>query len=85
MENANDLSAWLNAEEWRASHASSVFRTAASWAWFKRMHRRELVEAGVLILGAGRASDVVHVGKIGGVVQAIRHAHSLKRLQDVAA
>lgn len=75
-----DLRDWIDAEQWRAEFAPSVFRTPAAWSWFKRRHREELVEAGVLILGAGRVADTVHAGKIAEVVQRIRQAESLSKL-----
>lgn len=75
-----DLSKWCDAEQWRRNFASSVFPTAASWKWFSRTNRRELVHRGVLVIGGGRASDSVNVDRIGDVVQEIRLARSLARL-----
>jgi len=75
-----DLRDWIDAEQWRAEFAPSVFRTPAAWSWFKRRHREALVKAGVLNIGSGRAPDTVHAGKIAAVVQQIRQAESLSRL-----
>lgn len=75
-----DLNDWIDAEQWREKYASSVFRTHASWTWFKRRHIKKLVESGVLILGRGRAGDTVHISNIAGVVQEIRLAESRKKL-----
>ena len=77
-----DLRNWVNAEQWRVEHASSVFITPASWTWFKRRNRKKLVEAGVLILGSGRQSDSVDSSKISGVIQKIRLAESIERFHQ---
>ena len=77
-----DLRDWIDAEDWRAEFAPSVFRTPAAWNWFKRRHRDKLVMARVLTIGAGRARDTVHAGRIGAVVQEIRQAESLARLSQ---
>jgi hypothetical protein len=79
-----DLNNWCSPEEWRKERAASVFPTSASLNWFIRVNRRELVEGGVLIIGSGRAKDSVDVSRFGQVVQEIRQAKSLARLNRSA-
>lgn len=78
---SDDLRRVMVAEEWRSQFGSTVFRTKPAWDWFKRDHRQELVEAGALFLGCGRMQDMVHVDRIGRVVQSIRQAESLDRIR----
>lgn len=77
----SSLDDWLDAEKWRSQKAQTVFPTSDSWIWFKRRHRRALVEAGVLVLGSGRMSDSVDSVRIGTVVQTIRRHESLERIK----
>lgn len=77
---SDDLRRLMPAEEWRTRFGVSVFKTKPAWDWFKRDHRRELVEAGALYLGCGRMKDMVHIDRISQVVQSIRRQESLNRL-----
>jgi hypothetical protein len=74
------LEDWVYAEAWRESHARSVFPTHDSWIWFKRRHRRTLVESGVLVLGSGRVRDSVDTKRISAVILAIRRRESIARM-----
>lgn len=75
-----DLTMFKKARHWRSEQASTLFGTDGSWEWFKRTHRRKLIESGALILRSGRSGDLVRVDLIGPVVQEIIEAESRKRL-----
>ena len=77
-----DLSKLKKAEQWRRDHAPSLFGSSGSWAWFKRMHRDELIQSGALIVRSGRAGDLVHIDRIGPVVQRILQAESQMKVQS---
>lgn len=79
---SDDLRRVMPAKEWREQFAATVFRTKPAWDWFKRDHRRELVEAGALFLGVGRSQDMVHIDRIAAEVQRIRKAESIKRINS---
>lgn len=80
MNKTTDLNSWVEPEVWRANHASTFFKTPASWSWFRRQHLRELVEAGALIPSSGRASGLVHLERITAAVETIRRRESLKKV-----
>ncbi len=68
---------WLKDQE--------VFTSIASFGWFVHKHRRELVEAGALIPRMGASGNLVHVDRIGPVVEKILRAESLKQIESIAA
>jgi len=76
----SDLTRFKRAKDWRCEQAAALFRTDASWEFFKRTHRTELLESGALIVRLGRAGDLVDADAIGRVVQAILMRESLARL-----
>jgi len=80
----SDLSRFKRAQEWRLDQASSFFKTDGAWEFFKRRHRRELMESGALIVRLGRSGDLVDSEAIGGVVQTILLRESLARLDLTA-
>ncbi|MCX7662201.1 MAG: hypothetical protein N2Z61_00400 [Tepidimonas fonticaldi] len=80
-----DLRKFKKAREWRREDAAALFGTDGSWEWFKRTHRRELVESGALIVRTGRSGDLVHTDRIGPVVQRILVTESIKRLELATA
>lgn len=75
-----DLRKFKKVKEWLREEAASLFGTDGSWEWFKRTHRTELLEGGVLIIRLGRAGDLVDADAIGRVVQTILMRESLARL-----
>lgn len=75
-----DISKFQKAKEWRDQRASNLFPTDASWEWFKRCHKNELIRSGALIARAGRAGDLVHIDRIDPAVQHILEAESLKKI-----
>lgn len=79
-----DLSRYKKARIWRQENAAALFNTDGSWDWFKRTHRRELIESGALIVRTGRAGDLICVDQIGAVVQKILQVESLKRINPPA-
>lgn len=76
-----DLSKFQKAKEWRLERARSLFVSDASWEWFKRLHRHELITSGALIVRSGRAGDLVHIERIDSVIQRILENESLKRIR----
>lgn len=79
-----DLRKFKKVKEWRREHAASLFCTDGSWEWFKRTHRRELIESGALIVRTGRAGDLVHTDRVGPVIQRILQEESLSRSDTTA-
>lgn len=80
-----DLSRLKKARDWRRDHAADVFRSDSSWEWFIKLHGRELIECGALIHRRGRAGSLVHLDRIGPVIQKILREESLKFLNDHSA
>lgn len=76
-----DLRRYKKAKDWRREDAPELFSTDGSFDWFARIHRHELVESGALIVRAGRAGNVVHVDRIGPVIQRILEAESRKTIE----
>lgn len=64
------ITALRQANRWRVESAAEIFRTQASWEWFRRNHHDELIRSGALIPGRGRRGDLV-TPEIGDVVVAI--------------
>lgn len=80
-----DLSRLKKARDWRREHAAEVFGSDSAWEWFTRLHRRELVECGALIQRTGRGGSLVHIDRIGPVVQKILREESIRRLNVASA
>lgn len=80
-----DLRKYKRVKDWRREDAPELFSTDGSLDWFTRTHRNELIESGALIVRAGRAGNLVHVDRIGPVVQRILEAESRKRIEPALA
>jgi len=80
-----DLSKLQKAKKWRLERAHCLFTSDASWEWFKRQHRHELIKSGALIVRSGRAGDLIHVDRIDPVVQQILEAESLRKIESIQA
>ncbi len=81
----SDFHQLKRAKDWRRDDAADIFGTDGSWNWFKRLHYRELVESGALVVRIGRAGDLIDLGRIGPVVREILHKRSLTQLNQQAA
>ena len=53
--------------EWHLAHGGALFRTRASVDWLIKKHRHELIAAGVLLPGKGRAGSLVDGERFGAV------------------
>jgi hypothetical protein len=80
-----DLRQLKKAKDWRREDAADIFGTDGSWQWFKRIHYRELVESGAVIVRSGRPGDLIDLSRIGPVVREILHKKSLTHLNQQAA
>lgn len=79
-----DLRKLKKVREWRREEAAALFGTHGSWEWFKRTHRRALIESGALIVRPGRSGDLVHTDRIGPIIQQILQEESLSRINTNA-
>lgn len=62
----------MRAREWRAQHGGAVFPTNASFEWFTRNHRAELVASGQYIPRPGSGGSLVGPGFESVVLAIIR-------------
>ena len=63
---------WKTWPDWLASQ--SVFATEASFRWFVRQHRDELIASGQFIARRGRAADIVGPAFDAVVLELLRSA-----------
>jgi hypothetical protein len=66
-----EVQALASVAEWHSRNTGAVFPTRSSVDWFVKRHRRELIAAGVLISGRGRAGSLVHGERFGPVAVAV--------------
>ena len=59
-------------KEWFADHGGNVFRTPQSLEWFIRKHKRELAEAGVLIISGGSKPNLIRPGMAEKVMEILQ-------------
>lgn len=74
-----NLTDYMSTGDWLDQHAGPFFDTRASFEWFVKRNRRELVERGALIPRAGRAGSLVSVSRMATAVVDILRRKALER------
>lgn len=51
---------WFKPADWVNKFGGEVFPTMGAFEWFKRQHKQEMLEKGVLLKRGGRMGDLIH-------------------------
>lgn len=78
------LSDFVPSRDWVVDHGGALFQTFSSFEFFVRKHRKRLVDSGQLILGGGRARNLIGPGMASVVLEIIRE-ESAERVAEEAA
>ena len=79
-----DIRHLKKAKDWRREDAAHIFGTDGSFEWFARMHTRELVKSGALILRKGRSGNLVNPGIMNMLAPELLRMDSLARINQAA-
>lgn len=73
------LADYMTVTDWLERFAGPFFATKASFDWFLKRHRQELVEGGALIPRGGRAGSIVLPPKLSEMVLEIQKREALEK------